>query len=148
VAEKGAITSFAAYYDGPMDASGAALWLNLISRLYGRKLLRVKGVLNVDGKPVAIHVVQMLVHEPISLEDWPSDDRHSRLVFIGCGITRAEIEKTFDAFSFQRRRFTRDRHLDVDAYRQFARIVHSFVDGSENSSSARSPTQACTQVHA
>ena len=34
-------------------------------------------------------------HPPIELEDWPDEDRRSRLVFITRGLTRAAVEQLF-----------------------------------------------------
>lgn len=51
---------------------------------YGEQILRIKGLLNVvesDG-PVVVHGVQHMFHPPVRLEEWPGDDRRSKLVFI------------------------------------------------------------------
>jgi len=45
---------------------------------------------------VAVHAVQTLIHEPVSLAQWPDDDRRSRMVFIARDMERAEIEATLD----------------------------------------------------
>lgn len=50
----------------------------------GEQVLRIKGLLNVveaDG-PVVVHGVQHMFHPPVRLEEWPSEDRRSKLVFI------------------------------------------------------------------
>ena len=38
------------------------------------------------------HAVQHVVHAPAHLDAWPSDDRHSRLVFITGDVPRETIE--------------------------------------------------------
>ncbi len=55
---------------------------SLVSR-HAEKLLRVKGILNVDGeaRPVVVHGVQHQFHR-LLLDAWPSADRRSRLVVI------------------------------------------------------------------
>jgi G3E family GTPase len=63
--------------------------------------LRVKGILNLIGqdRPVAIHGVQHMFHEPTLLPAWPDGDpRTSRIVFITHGLDRATIEAGLAAF--------------------------------------------------
>ena len=86
------------------------MWLDMLASLRGANLLRVKGVLNVEGDPVVVHAVQTVVHEPVVLDAWPTDDHRSRLVF----ITRTSGAKRSSALSTlsitppkpQRRRWT------------------------------------------
>ena len=65
----------------------------------GADLLRVKGLLNVgaDG-PLLINGVQHVVHPPVHLPAWTDDDRRSRVVFIGRGFTREQLERSLAAF--------------------------------------------------
>jgi G3E family GTPase len=61
----------------------------------------VKGILNLVGqeRPVAIHGVQHLFHEPVLLPEWPEGDpRTSRIVFITRDLDRATIEAGLRAF--------------------------------------------------
>ena len=67
----------------------------------GAELLRVKGLLNVDGEPVAVHAVQTLIHEPVTLAQWPDAERRSRLVFITRGMDRAALESTLDVLRWR-----------------------------------------------
>ena len=75
-------------------------WLDLLTSFAGNQILRVKGILNVEGnaKPVVVHGVQHIFHPPASLPSWSSEDRRSRLVFITYGVSKDLIEKTFNAF--------------------------------------------------
>jgi G3E family GTPase len=119
------IRSFCLYHDRPIRQAGLIMWLDMLAGLRGANLLRVKGVLNVEGEPVVIHAVQTVVHEPVILDAWPSDDRRSRLVFIARDIERAEIERTFDAFDLapvQREK----GHIDANAYAQFVQAMKGF----------------------
>ena len=65
----------------------------------GARLLRIKGLLNVAGedRPVAIHGVQHLFHDPSPLAAWPDADRRSRVVFITNAIERDEVETLLGA---------------------------------------------------
>ncbi len=68
---------------------------------HGERVLRVKGILNIAGeaRPVAIHGVQHLVHAPVHMERWGSDDRRSHIVFIVDGLDAALLKRSFEAFA-------------------------------------------------
>jgi len=75
--------------------------LEMLIGTRGENLLRVKGLLNLVGqdRPVAIHGVQHLFHEPVLLEAWPpGDDRRSRLVFITRDLDRETVAEGLRAF--------------------------------------------------
>jgi len=78
------IRSFSLTYDAPV--SGAALWRGLeqLIECHGEKLLRIKGLVNVEGQsePKVIHIVQHVLYPVQSLPRWPDADRRTRLVFI------------------------------------------------------------------
>jgi G3E family GTPase len=60
-------------------------------------MLRVKGIVNVEGKPVVIQGVQHIFHPPVHLDKWPSSDQDSRLVFITRNIPAELIQNLFEA---------------------------------------------------
>ena len=95
------IRSYSILLDEPITAAGLTAWLTAIASLRGAQLLRVKGLLNVDGEPVAVHAVQTLIHEPVTLAQWPDAERRSRLVFITRGMDRAAIESTLDVLRWR-----------------------------------------------
>ncbi len=119
--------TFSLYYEKPIRRPALALWLNMLAGFRGRDLLRVKGVLNVEGDPVVIHVVQTILHEPVTLKQWPSDDRSSRIVFITRNITRQDIAKTLEALSFVESATPRGSAIDPAAYANFVRMAKNFV---------------------
>ena len=102
VADKphGLIHSFVVTFDDAVDWTAFGIWLTMLLNRHGERVLRVKGILNVDGSdtPVAIHGVQHLVHPPAHLSAWPGHDRSSRLVFIVDGLDRRAIERSLGAF--------------------------------------------------
>jgi len=64
--------------------------------------LGIKGesIVNVaecPDRPAVIHGVQHVFHPPAWLDGWPSEDRRSRLVFIGRSIPQAWIEALLEA---------------------------------------------------
>lgn len=94
------IRAFCITLDRPVKGETIDLWLGLLTALKGPDLLRVKGILNIDGAPgpYVIHGVQHVFHPAQALERWPSADRRSRIVFITRDIERGAIEATLQAF--------------------------------------------------
>jgi G3E family GTPase len=83
----------------PVDWTAFGIWLTMLLQARGEDVLRVKGLLNVgaDG-PLVLNGVQHVVHPPEHLAEWPDEDRRSRLVFIGRGFERDELERSLMAF--------------------------------------------------
>ena len=125
VAHTGNVQSFSIRHTEPVTRAGLVLWLDLLAGLKGRDLLRVKGVFNVEGEPVAVHAVQRIVHEPLPLPAWPDAERASRIVFITRGITRAAIEKTLAVLGYVAPAATRAT-VDPEAYARFVAAVGKF----------------------
>jgi len=89
------IRAFCLYHDTPLPWESVSLWLELMTAYRGPDLLRVKGMLNVieaEG-PVVIHGVQHIFHPPVVLEQWPSEDKRSRIVFITRDLPPSVIEE-------------------------------------------------------
>lgn len=61
------------------------LWLDQLMSEAGANLLRLKGVIHIEGleHPFALHGVQHIIHPPVALPHWPRGDTVSRLVVIG-----------------------------------------------------------------
>ena len=125
IAHTGNVQSFSIRHEPAVTRAGLLLWLDLIAGLKGRDLLRVKGVFNVEGEPVAVHAVQRIVHEPVPLPAWPDDERASRIVFITRGIPRSAIEKTLDVLGYVAPAANRAT-LDPEAYARFVAAVGKF----------------------
>jgi G3E family GTPase len=80
------IASFCLVRKEPLHAATLALLMSALAENCGADLLRMKGIVNVREdplRPAVIHGVQHVVHAPVWLPRWPSEDRRSRLVFIG-----------------------------------------------------------------
>jgi G3E family GTPase len=95
------IRAFCFTIEQPIPEETLADWLELLMSFVGERILRVKGILNIEGneQPVVVHGVQHIFHPPVTLPAWPSDDRHSRLVFITHDVSKDVIEKTFYALA-------------------------------------------------
>lgn len=95
------IQSFCLTFDRPLQWNGIGMFLEMLIATRGESLLRIKGLLNLAGqdRPLVIHGVQHVFHEPTLLREWPAgDDRHSRLVFITRDLDRAVVENGIRAF--------------------------------------------------
>ena len=95
------IHSFTLSFEGALDWTAFGIWLTMLLHTHGEKVLRVKGILNVAGThaPVVVNGVQHVVHPPIHLAAWPSDDRRSHIVFIVDDLPREAIERSLAAFN-------------------------------------------------
>jgi G3E family GTPase len=93
------IDSFVLTFDGPEPWPVFEQAMAVLTGLRGPDLLRVKGLVAVEGcrGPVVVHAVQHVAHRPVELEDWPGGDRRSRLVFITRRLGRDTVEPLFAA---------------------------------------------------
>lgn len=95
------IHAFCLTFDHPLPWQGLATWLEMLTATRGTSVLRVKGILDLEGqdKPVAIHGVQHVWHAPTILSGWPEEEkRQSRLVFILRDLPRSVVEDGLAAF--------------------------------------------------
>lgn len=120
------ISTFALTYDREITLPGFVLWMNLLAGCRGAGLLRVKGIVNVEGKPYAVQAVQTVISEPVPLNSWPDGDRRSRLVFIARGMNAANIERTFSTFSFDAGRAPRNMVINPETYARFRETIEMF----------------------
>lgn len=88
------IRSFAISYDKPLDGTKLSFVMELLRMHHGDKLLRVKGIVNVEGEllPFVVHGVQHMFYPPTTLDAWPSDDRRSRFVFITKDLNEETVQ--------------------------------------------------------
>lgn len=92
--------SFSMVFEDAIDWFAFGVWLSLLLHRHGERVLRVKGILRVAGLrgPVVIHAAQHMVHPPEHHDEWPSEIRQSRLVFIVQGIEQQAIIRSMTAF--------------------------------------------------
>ncbi|HZQ14348.1 MAG TPA: GTP-binding protein [Pseudolabrys sp.] len=93
------IVSFVLADDAAVPWPVFARAMDTLVALRGADLLRVKGVLNVEGcdGPVLVQFVQHLAPPPVELAQWPDDNRQSRVVFITRGVTERQVRDLFKA---------------------------------------------------
>jgi G3E family GTPase len=84
-------------FDAPFTWTAFSSALELLATLRGPDMLRVKGIVNVEGQPVVVQGVQHIFHPPVTLDRWPSADTGTRLVFITRHIEAAVIRNLLQA---------------------------------------------------
>jgi G3E family GTPase len=91
------LTSFSLFFEEPLGWPGFAQAMAVLAALRGPDLLRVKGLVALKEcrGPVVVHFVQHVAHPPVELEDWPDDDRRSRLVFVTRDLGREPVVQLF-----------------------------------------------------
>ena len=95
------IRSLCLTIDDPIRGDALDAWLDTLLMFRGADVLRIKGIINVaelDG-PMVIHGVQHIFHPPVILNEWPSEDRRSRIVFITRDIDETVFRDTLRMFT-------------------------------------------------
>ncbi|MBT3914899.1 MAG: GTP-binding protein [Rhodospirillaceae bacterium] len=93
------INSFVIVREDPMALNTLSMFLEGLTNEAGPDLLRVKGIVHVierPDQPAVIQGAQQIFHSLDWLDNWPSDDRRTRIVFITRNIDQAYIEDTLD----------------------------------------------------
>jgi G3E family GTPase len=96
------ISTFCIRRAAPISETAASLFLDLLIGRAGPDLLRMKGLLKIaetPERPLVVQAVQHVVHEPVRLDAWPSQDHDTRLVFITRDVPRSTVEPLLDALS-------------------------------------------------
>ncbi|MEN8198083.1 MAG: GTP-binding protein, partial [Pseudomonadota bacterium] len=109
----------------PATRTGLTLWMDLMAAYRGSEVLRMKGVINVAGRPVAVESIRHVFHPPVDLAGWPDDDQRTRVVVIAGGIDRKSIEEAFGALFFK----PVSKPLDCQAYRRFQDVMNRMRSG-------------------
>jgi G3E family GTPase len=88
--------------EAPIPALALTLLLEALADHCAGDLLRLKGIIAIaesPARPVVVHGVQHVFQEPQWLDRWPSDDRATRLVLIGRGLSQLWVERLIDALA-------------------------------------------------
>ncbi len=98
------IAAFSLSFAAPLAWESFVQAMELLIASKGADILRLKGVLNIEGedRPVVVHGVQHVFHPPTTLAVWPEGDRRSRLVVITRSISRAVVADLLAATLGQR----------------------------------------------
>ena len=92
-----AIRTLSVRFQQPFKWTGFSSAMELLTTLRGADMLRVKGIVNVEGHPVVVQGVQHIFSPPVELDRWPSQDRDTRLVFITRNIAPETIRNLLSA---------------------------------------------------
>ena len=70
-----------------------------LTEMFGEDLYRVKGLVQFDNvdKPVILQGVQATFSPPTYADSWPRGEPETRIVVIGKGLDRADLEARFQA---------------------------------------------------
>ena len=96
-AHNAAVKTLSLRFTEPFEWLSFSSALELLTTLRGPDLLRMKGIVNVDGDPVVVQGVQHIIETPVKMDRWPSDDKDSRLVFIVRNMELEVIRNLFQA---------------------------------------------------
>ena len=94
------IASFAWRREEPASWADVESALEAVLELCGERLLRLKGLVAVEGEagPRAVHAVRHTLYPSARLPDWPDGDRGTRIVFIARHLESAQIARILESF--------------------------------------------------
>jgi G3E family GTPase len=90
------VQTFSVVVDEPITLTNLELWLGSLLSLRGQDLLRIKGILNVADQsgPIVVHAVQHLLHPISRIQQWPTEDHRSKIVFITRNIPQEALRNS------------------------------------------------------
>jgi G3E family GTPase len=85
--------------DRPVDGVLVTKWLNDLLQAQGPDILRAKGIIDVKGedKRLVFQAVHMILEGDLQREWTPTEERYSRMVFIGRNLDEAKLRAGFEA---------------------------------------------------
>jgi G3E family GTPase len=94
------IRSFTLSFDRPLPWAGLVAAMEMLLSFRGEDLLRVKGILNLEGQaqPVVMQSVQSVLYPLVRLDAWPDEDQRSQLVFIVRDIDPVFVQDVLTQF--------------------------------------------------
>ncbi|MFN6977548.1 MAG: CobW family GTP-binding protein, partial [Gemmobacter sp.] len=92
------IASASIVLDAPIPPAIFDFWLDTLVALRGSDLLRVKGIVHIEGVPTpfVFHGVQHIFDPPVPLEGAPEGDTTSRIVVIARDIPGADLATSLE----------------------------------------------------
>lgn len=83
-------------FDEPLVDLAFDRWIGVLTNFAGERLLRMKAIVNIEGvgRPMVLHAVQHIMHMPVELDDWPSDDHRTRMVLIVRDMDEEDLHGT------------------------------------------------------
>ncbi|MDV4143363.1 CobW family GTP-binding protein [Shimia sp. FJ5] len=92
------IKSASITFDHPLTDTAFDNWLNILVARHGANLLRVKGIVFLEGIdfPFVFHGVQHIFEPPLPLKDWPAGDTTSRVVIIARDLSERTLKESLE----------------------------------------------------
>ena len=91
-----AVKTLSLRFEQPFSWAAFSAAMEMLIGLRGKDLLRVKGIVNVESRPVVVQGVGHVFHPPVTLDRWPSEDTQSRIVFIARQLEPAAVRSLFE----------------------------------------------------
>jgi G3E family GTPase len=87
----------------PIPATVFDFWLDTLIALKGPNILRMKGILHVEGLqyPFVFHGVQHIFDAPMPLKTWSGQDTTSRVVIIARDMEEADLKASLEMLLMQ-----------------------------------------------
>jgi len=91
------VTSFSFTTTTPLKAKAFSTWMRNVVKEHGTKIFRSKGILSFDDadKRYVFQGVHMVMDSQWGVDWKDEEERNSRMVFIGRGLNRTELEAGF-----------------------------------------------------
>lgn len=89
-------------HDVPLSPHAVDIFLHIVTTNISSGLLRMKGIFALTDdpdRPLVAHAVQHRLHPPLRLEQWPDDNRTSRVVLIGQDMPIKPIRDLFEVLA-------------------------------------------------
>jgi len=87
----------------PIPAEAFDFWLDTLIALKGPNILRMKGILHVEGLqyPFVFHGVQHIFEAPVPIKSWSGEDTTSRVVVIARDMEQADLQASLEMLLMQ-----------------------------------------------
>lgn len=96
-----AIKTYCLHSSVPIFWWALKAWMESITSLRGNDLLRVKGIVNVveSDRPVIVHGVYHVFHEPELLDKWPDGKRKTQIVLVTRNLILQDLKNALFALN-------------------------------------------------
>lgn len=96
-----AISTVTLRHDRPLPIKAIEMFCELLTSAHASHLLRLKGVASVreEARPLVVHCVGGIMHEPQWLDAWPDELQGTTIVAILDGLDPAFVQRLFDGFA-------------------------------------------------
>jgi len=97
----------------PIPANVFDFWLDALIALKGPNILRMKGILHVEGLqyPFVFHGVQHIFDAPVPIKNWSSKDTTSRVVVIARDMAEVDLQASLEMLLMQPKEDTAQANL-------------------------------------